>query len=108
MKLDFHVEDVDKDSVEIRDGAESKKILNEKIKSLDYQLLNYKVVSLDTISKYLGLRLFGLNAIHFIYLNKILSNQLLVKLNSLIYSIPIFGAVFSDESNRVLERTRQI
>ena len=48
MKVDFHVEIVDKDLREIKNGAETKKILKDKIGG---HLLSYKVLSLDTISK---------------------------------------------------------
>ena len=53
MKVYFHVENVNKDSVEIRNGAETKKILKEKLKSSDNQILSYTVLNIDTISKYI-------------------------------------------------------
>ena len=49
MKVYFHVENVNKDSVEIRNGAETKKILKEKLKSSDNQILGYTVLNIDTI-----------------------------------------------------------
>ena len=58
MKVYFHVENVNKDSVEIRNGAETKKILKEKLKSSDNQILSYSVLNIDTISKYIRLMVF--------------------------------------------------
>ncbi|XP_052086036.1 dyslexia-associated protein KIAA0319-like protein isoform X2 [Mytilus californianus] len=49
MKVYFHVEDHDRDAVEIRNGAETKKLLSEKLRSAGNQILSYQVINIDTI-----------------------------------------------------------
>lgn len=49
MKVYFHVENVGKDSTEIRNGAETKEILRDKLKSNSNHILSYAVVNIDTI-----------------------------------------------------------
>ncbi|CAC5410664.1 Dyslexia-associated protein KIAA0319-like protein [Mytilus coruscus] len=49
MKVYFHVEDHDRDAVEIRNGVETKKLLSEKLRSAGNQILSYQVINIDTI-----------------------------------------------------------